>query len=90
MKRNIVRDENIYDYEVYRIYDFDNVKELDRAVRDTNSLYATCEVVIWEEYGEKYIFGTSRNGAWCGYKMQDNIKAKNLFDLYDIYEEMNL
>lgn len=87
-KHNIVRNENIYDYEVYRIFDFDNVKELDRAVRDTTSAHAICEVAIFEEYGEKYIFGTSRNGYWHGYKLRQYKGCENLFELFARYEEV--
>lgn len=93
MERNIVRDERLYDLcnmEVYRINNFDNVKELNRAIINTTGLYDTCEVIVCEEHGQKYIFGASRNGDWCGYKMRDNIKANDLFDLYAIYEEMSL
>ena len=88
MKKHIIRDKKICDYPVYRIINYDGLNEIDRAVKDTVNEHETCEVMLVEEYGKRYIFGTSRNGRWYGFKIDDTDNTDNLFRLFRSYDMM--
>lgn len=88
MKKHIIRDKKICDYPVYRIINHDGLNIIKEDYKPHDFTDDTCQVMLVEEYGKKYIFGTSPNGRWYGFKIDDTDNTDNLFRLFRSYDMM--
>ena len=65
---------------LYRFRDLEGIEILKDISFDSIEMYETCMYYIVKEDNNYYFFGSSRNGDWHGYKINEKY-AKKLCDM---------
>lgn len=77
---------DMYNIELYRLWDFSNLKE---DSFETVDPYIINEVKLCECNNVQYIIGSTANASddhWRGYKLINSYNDENLFELYNFHE----
>lgn len=81
---------NNHNIELYRLYKWNGIKILKEDYVETVDINETSDVKLCEEFGIKYIFGTTNNARdnhWRGYKIEDCLPYDDNTDLMKLYEQ---